>query len=143
MKYIASILLITCGLFIGKIALAQSETELVEICNMVAKDATYLKDFKAKLEANPPAPAKFSIILSKDTQYRLSICSSRDYPGQGVLQLYDNNRLLATTHIPATGQDLPFVDFKCQKTGVYHIFISFKDGKPGLGVGLLSFVKKL
>ena len=119
---------------------AQSETELVEICSMISEGATYLKDFKAKLEPNPPAPARFSIVLSKATQYRLSICSSKDYPGEAVLQLYDSNRLLATTHIPATGKDYPFVDFKCQKTGVYHIFITFKDAKPGLAIGMLSFL---
>lgn len=145
MKNIASILFVSIAimfLYCSK-ANAQSETELVEICTMISDGATYLKDFKAKLEANPPAPARFSIVLSKDTKYRLSICSSKDYPGEAILELYDNNRILATTHMVATGKDYPYVNFSCQKTGVYHIFIRFKDGKPGLAVGLLSFVEKL
>lgn len=145
MKLLTSILSIIALLVIlncEKIS-AQSEAELVEICTMISDGATYLKDFKAKLEANPPAPARFSIVLSKDTKYRLSICSSKDYPGEAILELYDNNRILASTHMVATGKDYPYVNFSCQKTGVYHIFIRFKDGKPGLAVGLLSFVEKL
>ncbi|MFC2137886.1 hypothetical protein ACFLTE_06900 [Bacteroidota bacterium] len=143
MKIFSAIILVLV-LFLVKVEIkAQSQTELVEICTMMLNGATYLKDFPAQLEANPPQPAKFSLILSKDTQYRLSMCASKDYPGEGVLQLYDNNRLLASTYNVATGKDYPFVDFRCQKTGVYHIFISFKEGKPGLAVGMLSFVKKL
>lgn len=143
MKLFSSLLLLLIIIFSVKVELkAQSQTELVEICTMVSQGATYLKDFPAQLEANPPQPAKYSLILSKDTQYRLSICSSKDYPGEGILQLYDNNRLLATTYNVATGKDYPFIDFKCQMTGVYHIFISFKEGKPGLAIGMLSFVQK-
>ena len=59
MKLLTSILSIIALLVIlncEKIS-AQSEAELVEICTMISDGATYLKDFKAKLEANPPAPA--------------------------------------------------------------------------------------
>jgi hypothetical protein len=53
------------------------------------------------------------------------------------------NTLLGSTFISTTGKEFPFFDFKCQKTGVYHVFISFKEGKAGEGVGVLSYVKKL
>lgn len=144
MKKIYLILaILTLGLFVTNKLNAQSETELVEICNQLSGDVTYLKDFTAKLDAgNPPPTAKHSLVLSKSTQYRLSVCSSKDYPGEAILNLYDNNRLVATTHNVATGKDYPYVDFKCQKTGVYHIFIKFKEGQPGLAVGILSFVQK-
>ena len=86
---------------------------------------------------------KFSVVLSKSTQYRFSICNSKDYPGKAIVSLYDNNRLLGTNYVVATGKNYPFFDFKCQATGVYHIFIDFKEGEQGLAVVLLSFVKKL
>ncbi len=143
MRIFSVILLIVVFISVKVEIKAQSQAELVEICTMMLNGATYLKDFPAQLEANPPQPQKFSLILSKDTQYRLSLCDSKDYPGEAILQLYDNNRLLASTYNVATGKDYPFVDFRCQKTGVYHIFLSFKEGKPGLAVGMLSFVKKL
>ena len=126
---------------------AQENVELVAQCAASAGNVTYLKDFVVKLDAgvpggNPPS-AKFSMVLSKNTQYRFSICTAPDSDGEAILQLFDMNVLQGSTYISATGKEFPFFDFKCQKTGVYHVFISFKEGKPGSAVGILSFVKKL
>jgi len=126
---------------------AQDNVELVAQCAASAGDVTYLKDFVVKLDAavpggNPPT-AKFSMVLSKSTQYRFSICTAPNSDGEAILQLFDMNELQGSTYISATGKEFPFFDFKCQKTGVYHVFISFKEGKPGEAVGVLSFVKKL
>jgi hypothetical protein len=134
-------------IIISSNAFAQDNVELVAQCAAGAGDVTYLKDFVVKLDAgvpggNPPS-AKFSMVLSKSTQYRFSICTAPDSDGEAVLQLFDMNELQGSTYISATGKEFPFFDFKCQKTGVYHIFISFKEGKPGEAVGILSFVKKL
>jgi hypothetical protein len=128
----------------SSITFAQSEDDLVEICGMIAQDATYLKDFKVRLDAgNPPPVQRFSVILKKGIKYRFSVCNSKDYEGKVVLQLLDNNRLLATTHVVASGQDYPSIDYVCTKTGAYHLFFNFKDGKPGLAVGLLSLVETI
>lgn len=125
-------------------AFAQSEDELVEICGMIAKDATYLKDFKIRLDAGDPPPLqRFSVILKKDIKYRFSVCNSKDFEGKVILELFDNNRLVATTYVIATGKDYPFIDFPCSKTGAYHLSFKFKDGKAGLAVGLLSLVETL
>jgi len=128
-------------------AKAQSGQELVDLCNIIADDATYLKDFQVKLDAAKPGEEKpnmkFSVVLSKSTQYRFSICNSKDYPGKAIVSLYDNNRLLGTNYLVATGKNYPSFDFKCQSTGVYHIFIDFREGEQGLAVVLLSFVQKL
>ncbi len=123
-------------------AFAQTEDELVEICGMIAKDATYLKDFKIRLDAGDPPPLqRFSVILKKDIKYRFSVCNSKDLEGKVILELFDNNRLIATTYVIATGKDFPSIDFICTKTGAYHLSFKFKDGKPGLAVGLLSLVE--
>ncbi|HKL07233.1 MAG TPA: hypothetical protein VJ896_00565 [Bacteroidales bacterium] len=127
---------------------AQSGQELVDICSMIAGDeVTYLKDFPIKLDAakpgEEPPTARFSVVLSKNTQYRLTICNSKDYSGQAIMQLFDNNRLLGTNFVVATGKTYPSFDFKCTSTGVYHIFVTFKEGEQGLAVSMLSFVKKL
>jgi hypothetical protein len=125
---------------------AQSGQELVDICGMVAGDATYLKDFQIKLEAAKPGEeppvARHSVVLSKNTKYRISICNSKDYSGEATVQLYDNNRLLGQNYIVATGKSYPTFDFKCTQTSVYHIFITFKEGKQGMAVALLSFVER-
>lgn len=126
---------------------AQSGQELVDICGMIAGDATYLKDFQIKLEAAKPGEepprAAYSVVLSKNTKYRFSICNSKDFPGEAILHIYDNNRLLGTTYLVATGKSYPSFDFKCTQTSVYHIFTTFKEGKQGMAVVLLSFVERL
>lgn len=124
--------------------IAQTEDELVEICGLIAKDATYLKDFKIKLDAGDPPPIqRFSVILKKDIKYRFSVCNSKDFEGKVILELFDNNRLLAQTYVIASGKDYPCIDYACTKTGAYHLSFKFKEGKQGLAVGLLSMVEAL
>lgn len=125
-------------------ASAQTEEELVQICGTIAGDATYLKDFKVKLDAGDPPPTqRFSAVLKKDVKYRFTVCNSKDYEGQVVLNLMDNNRTLASTHVVASGKDYPTIDWVCSKTGAYHLFFSFRDGKEGMAVGLISMVEML
>ena len=139
-------------LFLGLIFIcfnleAQDDAQLVAQCAANAGNVTYLKDFVVKLDAGVPGgkppSARFSMVLSKNTMYRFSICTDPNSEGEGVLQLYDMNLLLGSTFLTQTGKDFPYFDFKCQKTSVYHVFISFKEGKAGESVGVLSFVKKL
>ena len=141
---IVSLLTLLLGVSVGGVAKAQTEDELVEMCGMLAKGATYLKEFKVKLDAgDPPPQQRHSIVLTKDTRYRFAVCSSKDQPGKVVLQIYDNTRLLGTTFMVATGKDTPTFDLTCQKTGVYHLSFYFKDGQSGLAAGTLSFVEKI
>jgi hypothetical protein len=132
--------------FFSSISYSQDLTQLVAQCAANSGDVTYLKDFVVKLDAGTPggAPptARFAMILSKNAMYRFSICTAPTSDGDAILQLMDMNRLLGSTFIQATGKEFPYFDFKCQKTGVYHVFISFKEGKAGEGVGILSLVKK-
>jgi hypothetical protein len=126
---------------------AQDVSQLTAQCAANAGDVMYLKDFVVKLDQGTPggAPptARFALLLSKNVVYRFSICTAPNSEGEAVLQLFDMNTLLGSTFISATGKEFPFFDFKCQKTSVYHVFISFKEGKAGDGVGIMSYVKKL
>lgn len=140
---ISIMLVFACSDFIQ----AQDVSQLTAQCAANAGDVMYLKDFVVKLDQGTPggAPptARFALLLSKNVVYRFSICSAPNSEGEAVLQLFDMNTLLGSTFISATGKDFPSFDFKCQKTGVYHVFISFKEGKAGEGVGIMSYVKKL
>lgn len=140
-KILFSLLVVLMGVTYFNKTNAQSEEELVQICTMVAGEAEYLKDFRIKLDAGDPPPVqRFPILLKKDIKYRFTVCNSKDYEGKVILQLFDNNRQLATTYIVATGKDYPYIDWVCTKTGAYHLVYSFRDGKAGLAVGLLSMV---
>ena len=127
---------------------AQSDDALVMACSEAAgDDANYLKDFVVVLDQSPPNERfinqKFSMVLSKNTEYRFSICTSPESDGKGVIQLFDSSRLLGSSFNASTGKEYPFFDFKCQKTGVYHVFVWFQEGKAGKAVGILSYVQRL
>lgn len=145
MKIIFTLLI---SLFIiNSITLAQSSDKLVDICvSKLGTSCTYLKEFKIKLEKakkNEPAPVtRYAVVLNKGTQYRFSVCSSEEFEGKAVIQLYDTSRLLGSSYNMATGKLYEGFIFVCKKTSAYHLFFSFKGGEAGCAVGILSMVKK-
>ncbi len=126
----------------------QSSSKLVELCNSVAGDeVTYLKDFYVELDAAGPdgkAPEqRFTIVLSKNNEYRFTVCNAEGSQGKAILQLYDVSKLYASTYNAQTGQTFQSFNFQCQKTGAYHLIVSFLDGKKGSAVVIASFVRTL
>lgn len=126
---------------------AQSIEELVDICVSQLGDATYIRDFRVELDEARPggqAPvARYSLVLNRNTQYRLSICNASDSPGRGTIQLYDSRGLIGSNYVASSDTHYPYFDIQIRSTGVYHVFISFKDGEAGKAVGVLSWVKQL
>jgi hypothetical protein len=109
------------------------------------KDATYLKDFQVVLNAalpeQVPPIARYPLVLSKNNIYRFSLCTPEGSPGKAILQLFDSNQLIFSSYNKETGEEYNPFNFLCQKTGIYHVFISFQEGKQGHTVGILSYVK--
>jgi len=135
-------------LSLGLSVKAQTEAQKVDLCSKSAgPEATYVKDMIAELQAvqgNEKFPsAKWSLILQKDTKYRITICTDDDSPGKGYVQLFDNQTMLGSSYNATTGKEFKGFDFDCQKTGVFHFFVQFLEGKAGKAVVILSFVKKL
>lgn len=121
---------------------AQSD-ELVNVCALgVGKNATYMKDFKVKLSGasgvEPPS-AKFNIIMNKGTVYKLTVCNAEGYAGEAVVTLKENAKVLGSNLKP-DGSFVEAVGFQCTKTGMYSINISFKGGKEGAAVAILSYI---
>ncbi len=131
----------------GKASGQVSQDKLVNLCvEESGKDATYLKDYVVKLPKatkpdNPPV-ARHTLALHKNIHYRFTICNSEKYPGRGIIRIYDTKGMLATNFIKKTGKIYNSVDFFCKKSGPYTVYISFKDGEPGMAVSILSYVKK-
>jgi len=126
---------------------AQTAADLVEKCaNDAGDDATYLKDFIVILnEAAPgsrPPVARYPLVLSKNNVYRFSVCATEQSEGKALIKLYDSNRLIFSSYDVDTQEEFNPFNFLCQKTGIYHVFISFLDGKSGEAVGILSYVTK-
>jgi hypothetical protein len=126
---------------------AQDMDANVQKCAMSAgNDVTYLKDFVVNLDAAPPNQKpplyRTSLALRKGVIYRFSVCNGDDSEGEAVLRLYDQANLLLSTYYPETGKEYKAISFACQKSAAYTIVISFKEGKKGDAVGILSYVNK-
>lgn len=121
---------------------AQSD-ELVNSCALgVGSNATYMKDYKVRLSGGSggDAPsAKFTVVMNKGTVYKLTVCNAEGYAGEAVIKLMENNKMLGT-NLKADGSFVDAVGFQCTKTGMYSINISFKDGKEGAAVVILSYI---
>ena len=148
MKHIKiHIILIIAAIFIVLPAAAQDIQDLIHKCAVSAgDDVTYLKDFVVKLEGagtgTRPPVYRQSLALRKNVTYRFSICNLDTSPGEAVLRLYDEANLILSSYYPETGREYNAVNFACKKSGIYTVIISFKDGKPGEAIGILSYVNK-
>jgi hypothetical protein len=136
-----SLLLIT-----GFILNGQSSDPFVSKCVMNAgNDAKYLKDFRIQLgkaaEQNE-LRYKANMSLWKNTKYRFTMCSAEDSKGQLIINIKDDaNKVILSSYDKKSGKTYPFVDFVCNKSGIYQLNYDFTDGQQGSGVGVVSMVK--
>jgi len=128
-------------------ASAQSEEQLLDINGKKANKAgkvTYVQDYKINLLQGTPAPqSKYTVVLTKNVQYRFVIVSSRDLQGQGIFKIYDNAKVVLNNYVEATDTIMEVIDFNCTKTGPYHLFAEFKDGMAGSAIIGIYLVKML
>ena len=126
---------------------AQIQGSFIEQCATDAgEDATYLKDFVVTLgETQPnqrPPVARYPLVLSKNNIYRFSICTPPTTEVKAIIELWESNKLIYSSYKKDSGEEFNPFNFQCNKTGIYHVFISFLDGKGGEAVGVLSYVKR-
>jgi hypothetical protein len=148
MKRLAFLLIFAAVALASVSVKAQTEAQRIELCIRAAgDDVKYLSDYSTHLAGaatGEKAPVfRQAIALRKGNRYRFTICTDEESGGEGVLQLYDGNRLIGSSFDAETGAEYQSFDFDCQKSSFYILFISFKDGKEGLAVGILSHVKAL
>ena len=127
------------------VSMVQSDRkERVQDCAGKSGDgAIYLKEFvvslpKAEKGERPPMYRQ-AVILRGNNIYRFNLCNDR---GQAIIRLYDSSNMLISTFDPKSGKEFNPINFLCRKTGQYNIIITFKDGKPGEAVGIMSHVMK-
>ncbi len=125
---------------------AQDQQEMVTDCALsIDGNTTYLKDFVIKLpkstdQGNIPVH-KENIYLMKKQRYLFTQCNANDSEGELTIELYDANNLISSSINKNNGRVYSSVEFSCNKTGLYTIWYSFKDGKKGTGVGIVSLLK--
>jgi hypothetical protein len=141
-------IIITLTLFfaLGYLAFGQVTDPLISNCAVNAgENAKYLKDFRIQLgkAANQSEfRYKANMSLWKNTKYRFTMCNAENSKGQLILSIKDEgNKLVLSSFDKKTGKIYSFVDFECQKSGIYQISYDFTDGQQGSGVGVVSMIK--
>ena len=119
---------------------------LISNCAMNAgPNAKYLKDFRIQLgKATTQNELRYKTNMSlwKNTKYRFTMCNAENSKGQLILAIKDDaNKLILSSFDKKTGKIYPYVDFECQKSGIYQISYDFTDGQQGSGVGVVSMIK--
>lgn len=137
-----------CLLFAGTLLVSgQSTDQLISNCVINAgPDAKYLKDFRVQLgkasDANTDLRFKANISLWKNTKYRFSMCTTTDSPGKLILSIKDEtSKTILSSFDKNTGKIYQFIDFVCNKSGVYQLNYDFSNGQQGSGVGVVSMIK--
>jgi hypothetical protein len=141
-KFFTTLLLIATGVF----AFGQTTDGLVSTCISTAgPNAKYLKDFRIQLgKAATPGDLRYKTQMSlwKNTRYRFTMCNSENSEGKLILSIRDDaNKVVLSSYDQKTGKIYPYVDFICNKSGIYQLSFDFTDGKQGSGVGIVSMVK--
>ena len=143
-------LLASCLIFAAFFAptvTAQTEAQKVALCTKIAGDATFLSSYTIQLDAaqdgQRPPIFRQAVAIKKGNRYRFSICTDEESVGEAILQLYDEGKMMVSSYDPNTGKTFQNFDFDCSKTAYYVIFVSFKDGRQGSAISVLSHVKTL
>jgi len=141
-----TILILLSLLFAVSIISAQDSQDIVSRCAMeIGENTTYLKDFVIKLgEAGSGMETpvhKANIYLMKNQNYLFTMCNGDDSEGDLILQLYDKEKLIISSYNRNTNRVYGSFEFSCNKTGLYTLWYSFKDGQKGNGVGIVSLIK--
>lgn len=125
-------------------AKAQCGMALKEVVMRDIGKATYLKDFRVRLEegrSTDKAPKEeFSILLNKGTHYRFNIRSDSTCTDQVVLKLYDFTKYYGSNYDQSDGTVYEAFEFFCAKTQVYYLSISFTQAGPGCAAAVVSFI---
>jgi len=142
-KYIISFGLL---LSLGFTSFAQTKDASVTNCVMNAgPNAKYLKDFRIQLgKASNQYEFRYKTNMSlwKNTKYRFTMCNTQESKGQLILNIKDNaNKVIISSYDQKTGKTYSYIDFICNKSGIYQLSYDFTDGQQGSGVGVVSMLK--
>ena len=125
---------------------AQTSDSFVSKCVLNAgSDAKYLKDFRIQLGKTATQDElryKANMSLWKNTKYRFTMSNSEDSKGELILIVKDaTNKLVLSSFDQKTGKTYPYIDFTCNRSGIYQLSYDFVNGQQGSGVGIVSMVK--
>lgn len=132
-------------LFIGAVAAGQTDALVTNCVMNVGPNAKYLKDFRIQLgkaASQSELRYKANMSLWKNTKYRFTMCNTDGSKGQLILTIKDDaNKIILSSYDQKTGKSYAYIDFICNKSGIYQLSYDFTEGQQGSGVGVVSMLK--
>jgi hypothetical protein len=142
MRAISNISAILLFLFATAFINQDTPDDIMDCASQAGPSAVYLKDFQVSLPSGKagekPPMFQQAIILRGNNLYSFNMCNKQ---GEAVIRVFDSNRMILNSYDQETDKDYNPIRFLCKKTGPYNIVITFKDGKPGETIGIMSHVK--
>ena len=122
---------------------ADNDARIQDCASKSGEGAIYLKEFVVSLpkavQGERPPMFRQAVILRGNNIYRFNLCNEQ---GQAIIRLYDSSNMLISSYDAGSKKEFNPINFLCRKTGQYNIIITFRDGKAGEAVGIMSHVKK-
>jgi major membrane immunogen (membrane-anchored lipoprotein) len=142
-NYIFTIVFLLAG---GALIHGQTSDPLVSSCVINAgPNSKYLKDFRIELGKAPSSGDfryKAQMSLWKNTKYKFTQCNADDSKGKLVLTIKDDaNKIVLSSFDQKSGKIYPYIEFICNKSGIYVLNYDFLDGQQGSAVGVVSMVR--
>ena len=139
-------LFLVVAAFFSQTAKAQTEAQKIELCTKVAGGSTLLNSYSIQLPAakdgERQTPLRQALAIRKGNKYRFTVCTDEDSASEAILTVYEEGKFLFSAQ-DSSGKIHQNVDFDCNKSAAYIISITFKDGKAGSAVVIVSHVKTL
>jgi hypothetical protein len=134
------------AVFCAPIANAQCDDKLVD--KTIAKsgnDALFIREFVIKSSSKgkknkvkmPALSSKFDIRLKKGIIYRFIVEDEDEKVSQAILQLRQNNIVLAGTYDIDNQINIGNFDYLCNESGEYQVLISFAGENTGCAAGAM------
>lgn len=141
-----NVFILSFFLTLGLVSLGQTNDTFVGSCvNNAGADAKYLKDFRIQLgKATVQGELRFKANMSlwKSTKYRFTMCNAEDSRGKLILNVRDEaNKIVVSSFDQNTGKTYTYIDFTCNKSGIYQLTYDFVNEPQGSGLGVVSVVK--
>lgn len=145
MNKIITILLFIIGFGISE-ANSQCSDDMKTKCIPDINAYTTLKTYKISLNKRknkrvPTPKARYSLMLSKGTRYRVSGCVDDKTAEKMIFSLFDNFGEISSSYNKERGKHYPAFEFICNKSGVYYLTFEFKKGVAGCGGASVSMRK--
>lgn len=104
-----------------------------------SENPQYLIDFEYHLTKSKDS-AKYSMVLSENTSYRLQLIESEKYTGKIRCELYNDESLIGSSFDKKAKEYHSSFDVNIEKTKVYHFGILLNEGDAACGYVILYYV---